>query len=192
MIRFSASEEETLGLLRFLERRARTLFHAGSAERGTGLLFVPLVADTAAPPRPRRTSLVLQRFLREADAPQIWGVRLVSDADHPYTVARNAETGKFVVDTEASRLILLAFGAVVASADGRERRREGLLELRDWVAEDAAPEPITGGVPTPKGVVFLPQTDVARDLMARCIRRLRRRGTLRQNRWHVPPGLPQE
>ncbi|MBC8141995.1 MAG: hypothetical protein H7Y38_11205 [Armatimonadetes bacterium] len=188
MIRFSASEEETLGLLRFLERRARTLF-GGS---GTGLLFVPLISDTTAPPRPRRTSLSLQRTLRDADTAQLWGIRLASDADHPYTTERNAETGKFIVDTEASRLILLALSAVEQSADKTERRREGLLELRDWVEDIAAPEPLTEGVPTPKGVVFLPQTSVARDLVARCTRRLRRRGTLLQNRWHVPPGLPQD
>lgn len=188
MIRFSASEEEILGLFRFLERRARSLF----GKSGTALLFVPLVSGSATLPRPRRTSLSLTRLLRETDTPLSWGVRLGTDADHPYTATQSTETGKFVVDTEASRLILLAFGGVEKSADFHERRREGILELRDWIEDVAAPESLAEGVPTPKGVVFLPQTSVARDLVARCARRLRRRGTLQQNRWHVPPGLPQE
>ena len=186
MIRFSASEEEITGLLRFMERRARTLFRTGS-----GLLFVPLVSGTAATPRPRRTARTLKYLLRDTNTVQFWGVRLQSDAAHPYTAKRNAETGKYILDTEASRLILLALGTVQSSADSTERRREGLLELRDWV-EEPAPEPVAEGVPAAKGVVFLPQSLAARDLVERCVRRLRRRGSLVASRWHVPPGLPED
>lgn len=189
MIRFAASEEEIIGLIRFLERRARSLFADDGAAGGSRLLFVPLVSETAALPRPLRTSLSLHRALQNTDTPQVWGVRLLSDADHPYTVRQNAD-GKFVLDTEESRLLLLSFGAVERDADVAERRREGILELRDWV--ESAPEPTTEGVTTPKGVVFLPQTSLMRDLVARCARRLRRRGTLLQNRWHVPPHLPDD
>ena len=192
MIRFSASEAETLGLLRFLERRSHQLFQADGARRATSVLWLPLVADSVAELRPCRTALRLQRLLRNTDDALLWGVRLATDASHETVVSQNPETSKYHVDPEASRLILFAWGAIlsepVENTGEPERRREGIIELRDWVEDLTIAN--AGGVPAPKGVVFLPQTAVARDLVERCARRLRRRGSLVLNRWHVPPHLP--
>lgn len=192
MIRFSASEPEITGLLRFLERRARRLIPMDKTGRATSLLWLPLATDNRDDLRPRRTSRSLIRLLRDTDNALPWGVRLATDATHAYHITRDTEAGRYHVDPETSRLVLFAFGPVLPEEPkaglAPERRREGIIELRDWVEDElVAPES-----PTPKGVVFLPQTLVARDLVERCARRLRRRGNLVENRWHVPPHLPED
>ncbi|MBC7809117.1 MAG: hypothetical protein H7145_23520 [Akkermansiaceae bacterium] len=192
MIRFSASEPEITGLLRFLERRARRLIPMDKTGRAASLLWLPLATDNRDDLRPRRTSRSLLRLLRDADDSLPWGVRLATDASHAYSTNRDTETGRYHVEPETSRLILFAFGPVMPEERKEglapERRREGIIELRDWVEEEI---PIAEA-PSPKGVVFLPQTLVARDLVERCARRLRRRGNLVDNRWHVPPHLPED
>jgi hypothetical protein len=98
-------------------------------------------------------------------------VRLATDASHAYSITRDTETGRYHVDPETSRLVLFAFGPVLPEERHQdlpmERRREGIIELRDWVED----EEVTPEAPIPKGVVFLPQTLVARDLVERCARR---------------------
>ena len=191
MIRFTASEVEIAGLARFLERRARRVLPMDVAGSLSSLLWLPLVAARRDDLRPRRTNRAFVRLLRTSDDPLAWGIRLASDAAHPYRITTDEKTEILRVDPEASRLILFAVGAPLPEPEGVTlpvRRREGLIELRDWVEEDA-PDAIPD-TPTPKGVTFLPQTLTARDLVARCTRRLRRRGMLEGNRWHVPPGLP--
>lgn len=160
--------------------------------RATSLLWLPLATDNRDDLRPRRTSRSLIRLLRDTDNALPWGVRLATDATHAYHITRDTEAGRYHVDPETSRLVLFAFGPVLPeelkAGLAPERRREGIIELRDWVEDELiAPES-----PTPKGVVFLPQTLVARDLVERCARRLRRRGNLVENRWHVPPHLPED
>ncbi len=162
------------------------------AGRLASLLWLPLATDDRAELRPRRTALALLRLLRDTDAALPWGIRLATDAEHPCVVTRDTQTGRYQVDPEASRLVLFAFGPVLGENGGGEtpgeRRREGLIELRDWIEE----EPPLPTVPVPKGVILLPQTLVARALVERCARRLRRRGNLVENRWHVPPHLPED
>lgn len=163
------------------------------AGRAASLLWLPLATDERDDLRPRRTSRALLRLLRGTSDALPWGVRLATDASHPYDITRDVKTGRYHVDTENSRLILFAFGPILPEEIPNlvipERRREGIIELRDWVEEDETSEPTE---PAPKGVVFLPQTLVARDLVERCARRLRRRGNLVENRWHVPPHLPED
>lgn len=195
MIRFSATEREVEAMLRFLLRRTRdpeARFMSGGARRSNGLLLTPLMATDRDQLRFRRTSRPLIHRLRADDAPLAWGLRLLSDAAAPLVVRRDRQTRELHVDPESSRLILLWLGAAQA---GAERRREGVLEVRDWVASEddelTSPEAPPDS-PRPKGVVLLPQTLLARDLVERCSRRLRRRGHLVSGRWHVPPLLPDE
>ena len=158
MIRFSAAESEIEALLRFLARRTPG-----------GLVLAPLVGKDRDDLRLRRTPRPLMQRLEKEDPATTWGLRPASDRDAPLVKTRDPASGLLVVDPEASRLIVLQVGA----AQGAERRREGLLEVRDW-ADSADAQP-----------VITPQALFARALLVRCARRLRRRGSLENGRWYV-------
>jgi|GEM_PF-3368516 hypothetical protein len=192
MIRFSATELELEAMLRFLTRRIRDPQAPPDADgrRRGRLLLTPLTAADRDALRFRRTTRPLVNQLRSEDGPLAWGMRLASDEDAPLVVRRDRATRELHVDPEASRLIVLALGPVHS---GGERRREGVLEVRDWVAEEEMVAPdAPADAPRPKGVILLPQALVARDLVERCARRLRRRGHQISGRWHVPPLLPED
>ncbi len=148
-------------MLRFLARRTPG-----------GLLMMPLTGRNRDDLRFRRTSRPLMQRLAADDAATQWGLRSATDKDAPLVKKRDASSGLLIVDPEASRLILLRLGA----AQGAARRRDGLLEARDWTISPAADE-----LP-----VIAPQALFARALLERCARRLRRHGCLENGRWFVP------
>ena len=159
MIRFSAVESEVEALLRFLTRRSPG-----------GLLMAPLTATNQDELRFRRTPRPLMQRLETDDAAALWGLRPAMDHDAPLVKRHDQASGLLVVEPEASRLIVLQMGA----AQGPERRREGLLEARDWTD------------PADVRAVVTPQALFARALVTRCARRLRRRGCLENGRWYLP------
>jgi hypothetical protein len=190
MIRFSATQEEIESLLRFLARRTRGLRIPGLPSRNgrdplSGFYMTPMVAAERSELRFRRTPRPFLNALRDEDGPLVWGMRLAADAEGPLAIRRDKVEEKLYVEPEESRLITLALGA---PQDPVERRREGVIEVRDWVMPEPEPE---DGAPKPRGVLLLPQAYVARNLVERAARRLRRRGHLENGRWHVPP-LPQD
>lgn len=156
MIRFSAVEPEIEAMLRFLARRTPG-----------GLRMTPLAGRNRDDLRFRRTPRPLMKRLVGDDAATQWGLRPATDADAPVVKKRDPASGLLIVDPEASRLILLQLGA----AQGPERRRDGLLEARDWT-DTSAEAPVTA-----------PQALFARALLERCARRLRRHGCQKNGRW---------
>lgn len=161
MIRFSAGESEIAGLLHFLARRMPG-----------GLRLVPMSGRTRADLRLRHTPRPLLRQLESVDQALEWGLRPATGDDAAPILSRRTDSSNdpLIVDADASRLIVLQLGP----AQGQERRRDGLLEARDWVERDAS------------GKTLLPESSVARDLVERCARRVRRRGQYQQGRWHLP------
>jgi hypothetical protein len=122
------------------------------------LLMVPVDRDVGrrrAHPPLRRTARPLLHHLAQDAAPTHWAI---------YT-SLDEQAGTIQPDGDTS-LILLQFGP--ADALGR---RDGLLEARDE---------ITGEPPD-----FSARARVARSLVERCARRLRRRGHLKKGRWFV-------
>ena len=170
MIRFSADEAELEALLRFLMRRGVKLSNGQGAE---GVLMAPLAAGSRDDLRFRRTPRPLLTRLREEDAALTWGLRPAFEQGEPLVTART-RTGQLQVDPEASRMIVLQLGP----AQGPERRREGLLEARDWFdPADASPDTLA---------TQSRREHFARELVERCARRIRRRGRLENGRWHIP------
>lgn len=132
-----------------------------------GMVMTPLAAKSRDDLRFRRTPRPLLSRLEEDAQPTIWGLRPARDEDAPFVASRNGQ-GLIHVDPEASRLIVLQLG----SAQGRAGRRDGLLEVRDWM---------DGSEP-----LLTPQAEQARSLVERCARRIRRRGQLQNGHWHLP------
>lgn len=162
MIRFSAGEEEIACLLHFLARRMPG-----------GIRMVPLKARDRDDLRFRHSPRpLIERLARDPSAAQAWGLRPGDDADASLIrlPAASPRSQSIAVDPEASRLIVLHLGP----AQGPERRRDGLLEARDWTAD------------SPDGPRLLPQSALARDLVQRGARHLRRRGQMLNGRWHLP------
>jgi hypothetical protein len=155
MVRFSAGEDEITALLRFMTRKSRG-----------GLRLVPLLTPRRDDLRLRRTTRPIARRITEDDGPTAWGLRLAtSDAiAPPLRIKRLKESGNYIVDPEASRLVLFQLGP----ASGSERRREAVLEVRDPEDENGIPHPLN-----------------ERDLIERCARRLRRRSQFENGRWIV-------
>lgn len=154
MVRFSAPPEEIAALLRFAARRLPN-----------GMRLVPLSASNRDDLRFRRTSRPLLRALERSNASLLWGICSSTEDETPLAKQYATDSEQIQVDPEASRLIVLWLGP----AEGPERRREGLLEVRDWL--NAA------------GDALLPESEAARDLVERCARRLRRRGVYENGRW---------
>lgn len=152
MIRFSAGEAEIEAILRFLARRMPG-----------GLLTTPLVARSRDDLRFRRTTRPLLNRLREKDHAMSWGLRFGAEEKTPVVVSRDA-SGRLQVDPEASRMIVLQLGP----SRGTDRRRDGLLEARDFTDPPLSPEP--------------------RDTVERCARRIRRRSVFQEGRWHLIMG----
>jgi hypothetical protein len=121
------------------------------------LLMVPVDRDVGGRPgrRIRRTPRPLLHHLAEDAASTHWAI---------YT-SLDEQMGTVRSDGGAS-LILLQFGPVDALG-----RRDGLLEARDEVIGDP-PD-------------FSARARLARNLVERCARRLRRRGHLEKGRWLI-------
>jgi hypothetical protein len=170
MVRFSAGESEIEALLRFLARRTPG-----------GMLMTPLVAQSRDDLRFRRTPRPLLSRLREDERAMAWGLRPAADEDAPFVASRNG-SGTLSVDPEASRMIVLQLGP----ARGPDRRRDGLLEARDWA--DGGPNPTQeAGTQAPgAGPPLANRSAFARQLVERCARRIRRRGQFQNGRWHIP------
>jgi hypothetical protein len=119
--------------------------------------MVPLDRDVGGRPgrRIRRTPRPLLHHLAEDAAPAHWAIYTSLD-----------EQMGAVRSVGGASLILLRFGP--ADALGR---RAGLLEARDEV---------TGDPPD-----FSARARLARNLVERCARRLRRRGHLEKGRWLI-------
>jgi hypothetical protein len=166
MVRFSASELDIEQMLRFLARRMPY-----------GIRLVPLLAKHRDDLRWRRTIRPLVSALRAMDTPFAWGIRdapesqETSSALSQLSVEKDNKTGALVVDPDESHLITLAVGP----AEGPERRREGLLLMRDWDLE-AGDE---GDSKLSK------RADLARSLVDRCSRHLRRNASQEEGRWVV-------
>jgi hypothetical protein len=166
MVRFSASEPDIELMLRFLARRMPS-----------GIRLVPLLAKHRDDLRWRRTVRPLVNAMRATDTPLAWGIR---DAPPPpetasalsqLSVEQDNKTGALVVDPDESQLITLALGPV----EGPERRREALLLMRDWDLEagDEADSKLSA------------RADLARSLVDRCSRHLRRNASQENGRWIV-------
>jgi hypothetical protein len=157
MFRFAAGEEEIIALLKFLGQRA-----------GGGVMCLPLLARHRDDLRFRVTIRPLAERLGRDERGMAWGFCARRHPPERLFVARNEER-LFRVDPEASRLILLDFGPVV----GGERRREAVIETRDWVHKDTPEE-------------LAPASVAARKLVEKCARRMRRRGVFDGWRWQIP------
>ncbi len=167
MVRFSASELDIEQMLRFLARRMPT-----------GIRLVPLLARHRDDLRWRRSIRPLVTAMRTVDSPFAWGIRdaskktpEASSALSQLSVEKDNKTGAIVVDPDESHLITLALGP----AEGPERRREALLLMRDWDMEADI-----------EGDSELSQrADLARSLVDRCSRHLRRNASQENGRWVV-------
>ncbi len=157
MIRFSAETSEIERMLRYLGRRMPG-----------GMLMLPLVGADRHDLRFRRTPRPLLERLNEEDGATAWGLRPGAYQDWP-VVTRHNGSERLVVDADASHLILLQLD----SAEGFDRRRNGLLSVRDWWNLDPT------NAETEKQALF------ARSLVERCARRVRRRGYFENGRWHI-------
>ena len=166
MVRFSASERDIEQMLRFLARRMPT-----------GIRLVPLLARHRDDLRWRRTIRPLVTALRTVDSPFAWGIRdapktpEASSALSQLSVEKDNKTGAFIVDPDESHLITLALGP----AEGPGRRREALLLMRDWDME----ADVEGGNELTQ------RADLARSLVDRCSRHLRRNASQENGRWIV-------
>jgi hypothetical protein len=127
------------------------------------LLMAPLNPAPGQGPRPRREDRRFRRTPRPllhrlaADASATrWGLYTMLDEDA--TIERG---------NEESCLLLLQMGE--ADSTGR---RDVLLEARDELAGDP--------------VDLTPRARLARSLVERCARRLRRRGQNQKGRWYIP------
>jgi hypothetical protein len=127
------------------------------------LLMAPLAPPPGQGPRPRREDRRFRRTPRPllhrlaADAsPTRWG--LFTEMDEEVSAERGSED---------ACLMILQMGQ--ADSTGR---REVLLEARDELAGDP--------------VDLTPRARLARGLVERCARRLRRRGQNQKGRWYIP------
>lgn len=167
MVRFSASELDIEQMLRFLARRMPT-----------GIRLIPLLARHRDDLRWRRTIRPLITAMRTTDTPLAWGIRdtpeppETSSALSLLSVKQDDKTGTLVVDPDDSQLITLALGPV----EGPERRREALLLMRDWDLEAAE---------TQSDSRLSRRADLARSLVDRCSRHLRRNASQENGRWIV-------
>ncbi len=167
MVRFSASETDIEQMLRFLARRMPD-----------GIRLVPLLARHRDDLRWRRTVRPLVTAMRSTDAPLAWGIRdtppppETSSALSLLNVTQDTKTGALTVDPDASQLITLALGPVEG---GQERRREALLLMRDWDME--------AGVGADSNLSA--RANLARSLVDRCSRHLRRNASQVNGRWIV-------
>jgi hypothetical protein len=166
MVRFSASELDIEQMLRFLARRMPS-----------GIRLVPLLARHRDDLRWRRTIRPLVATLRNTDKPLAWGIRdapldqETSSALSLLSVEKDDKTGAITVDPDESHLITLALGP----AEGSDRRREGLLLMRDWDLEADAEDDSS----------LAQRANLARSLVDRCSRHLRRNASQENGRWVV-------
>jgi hypothetical protein len=166
MVRFSASELDIEQMLRFLARRMPS-----------GIRLVPLLARHRDDLRWRRTIRPLVTAMRTTDTPLAWGIRDAPEAPETssalslLSVEQDNKTGSLVVDPDESHLITLALGP----AEGPERRREALLLMRDWDMEAGAED----------DAKLARRADLARSLVDRCSRHLRRNASQENGRWVV-------
>ncbi|MBC8101330.1 MAG: hypothetical protein H7Z41_01915 [Cytophagales bacterium] len=169
MVRFSAAEADIEQMLRFLVRRMPS-----------GIRLVPLQARHRDDLRWRRTIRPLVHALRATDGPIAWGLRDAPPGDTSRAgmaaiprldAVQDPKTGTLTIDPDDSQLITLALGP----AEGKSRRREALLLMRDWDVEaDVEPD-------TP----LARRADLARSLVDRCSRHLRRNAFQVEGRWLV-------
>ncbi len=166
MVRFSASEPDIEQMLRFLARRMPS-----------GIRLIPLLAKHRDDLRWRRTVRPLVNAMHATDTPLAWGIRdappppEISSALSYLCVEQDTKTGTLVVDPDESQLITLALGPV----EGPDRRREALLLMRDWDLEAGAEA----------GSLLSARADLARSLVDRCSRHLRRNASQENGRWVV-------
>ncbi|MES2459242.1 MAG: hypothetical protein V4671_01575 [Armatimonadota bacterium] len=142
-----------------------------------GIRLIPLLARHRDDLRWRRTIRPLVTAMRTKDTPLAWGIRdapgtaETSSAVSLLSVEKDNKTGSLVVDPDESQLITLALGP----AEGPDRRREALLLMRDWDLEAGAEEDSK----------LSERADLARSLVDRCSRHLRRNASQENGRWVV-------